>query len=425
MLPGLLSALSYPRSAADSSQRAQGRPVPLGPESDPADLFAAYHAGQARMAERREARRVAREAEAKLRSRSASPDAASIWPHGSPSWECSAFPSGPKQAMVREAWKLFPQEHPLTERQRCEAGNRWGNPNGTNATYLFNRGRNGSSPGLCGVGDCWCCARRQTPEVLLSFDRPQCSYNASFNTSNYTAEWATARREIREALEVPDGYPSCAIVGSSGRLLHSTHGPAIDDHALVVRMNTAPTVGFEPQAGTRTTVRLMATTGLDTLLSEHCGDNASAIWGDSCDGGSSWCPASDVILNSFLTDLGLDVDYSPETRRFKGSCGGMGQRIVSMTETQRTLVNRTLTPPGKHFMSGLAGVALLAMLCDRGVDLYGFDDGTQPEDTAYHYYDDAVANVTLDDFAVSQQLLSDMAVAEAGCIRIHREDDAD
>ena len=65
----------------------------------------------------------------------------------------------------------------------------------------------------------------------------------------------------------------------------------------------------------------------------------------------------DVDLNLDL-DLGLDVDYSPETRRFKGSCGGMGQRIVSMTETQRTLVNRTLTPPGKHFMSGLAGVAL-------------------------------------------------------------------
>ena len=79
----------------------------------------------------------------------------------------------------------------------------------------------------------------------------------------------------------------------------------------------------------------------------------------------------------------------------------------------------TLTPPGKNFMSGLAGVLLSALLCDHGVDLYGFDDGTEPKNTSYHFYDDVGSNGNLDDFAASRELLASIAGADPSCIRVH------
>ena len=38
-------------------------------------------------------------------------------------------------------------------------------------------------------------------------------------------------------------YGSCAVVGSSGRLVGAGHGTAIDDHDAVIRFNQAPTEG--------------------------------------------------------------------------------------------------------------------------------------------------------------------------------------
>ena len=61
---------------------------------------------------------------------------------------------------------------------------------------------------------------------------------------------------------------------------------------------------------------------------------------------------------------------------------------------------------------------LSALLCDNGFDVYGFDDGTQPQNTTYHFYDDAVADGNLDDFAASQKLLTGIAESEPDCIRI-------
>ena len=45
---------------------------------------------------------------------------------------------------------------------------------------------------------------------------------------------------------------SCAVVGSSASLLSHHHGPGIDEHELVLRINTAPVAGFESHVGSRT-----------------------------------------------------------------------------------------------------------------------------------------------------------------------------
>ena len=57
-----------------------------------------------------------------------------------------------------------------TDEQRCEAGNL----QAANATYVYNNGRKGGEPGVCGLG-CSCCVRprRQPRQAPL----PNCSYS--------------------------------------------------------------------------------------------------------------------------------------------------------------------------------------------------------------------------------------------------------
>ncbi|XP_042321573.1 uncharacterized protein C20orf173 homolog [Sceloporus undulatus] len=50
---------------------------------------------------------------------------------------------------------------------------------------------------------------------------------------------------------------TCAVVGNSGRLRGSKFGEKIDSHHFVLRINTAPTAGFEEDVGTRTTHHFM------------------------------------------------------------------------------------------------------------------------------------------------------------------------
>ncbi|XP_039618775.1 CMP-N-acetylneuraminate-beta-galactosamide-alpha-2,3-sialyltransferase 2 [Polypterus senegalus] len=49
----------------------------------------------------------------------------------------------------------------------------------------------------------------------------------------------------------------CAVVGNSGNLRGSAYGKLIDGHHFVMRMNLAPTVGYEEDAGSHTTHHFM------------------------------------------------------------------------------------------------------------------------------------------------------------------------
>ncbi|XP_077868930.1 alpha-N-acetylgalactosaminide alpha-2,6-sialyltransferase 5-like [Saccoglossus kowalevskii] len=50
----------------------------------------------------------------------------------------------------------------------------------------------------------------------------------------------------------------CAVVSNSGQLIGRNAGPEIDRSDCVIRMNDAPTLGFEADVGTRTTLRIIS-----------------------------------------------------------------------------------------------------------------------------------------------------------------------
>ncbi|CAJ1070184.1 alpha-N-acetyl-neuraminyl-2%2C3-beta-galactosyl-1,3-N-acetyl-galactosaminide alpha-2,6-sialyltransferase [Xyrichtys novacula] len=58
----------------------------------------------------------------------------------------------------------------------------------------------------------------------------------------------------------------CALVSSSGQLLGAGAGEEIDNTGCVLRMNDAPTQGFEKDVGSRTTVRVVSHTSVPWLV---------------------------------------------------------------------------------------------------------------------------------------------------------------
>ena len=77
------------------------------------------------------------------------------------------------------------------------------------------------------------------------------------------------QRRIRKTLGAPDGFSSCAIVGSAGMLREERLGAEIDKHEFVIRENLSPVGGFEPIVGAKTSLRVMNTQATLMVLKRY------------------------------------------------------------------------------------------------------------------------------------------------------------
>ncbi|KAM3599226.1 uncharacterized protein V6R79_002269 [Siganus canaliculatus] len=77
----------------------------------------------------------------------------------------------------------------------------------------------------------------------------------------------------------------CALVSSSGQMLRASLGEEIDEIGCVIRMNNAPTVGYEKDVGSRTTVRVVSHTSVPLLVKnelyyfQQSADTTYVFWG--------------------------------------------------------------------------------------------------------------------------------------------------
>lgn len=84
---------------------------------------------------------------------------------------------------------------------------------------------------------------------------------------------------------VRESCRSCAVVSSSGQMLGSGLGARIDGAECVLRMNQAPTVGFEADVGQRSTLRVISHTTVPLLLRNYshyfqqARDTLYVVWG--------------------------------------------------------------------------------------------------------------------------------------------------
>ncbi|XP_055745874.1 ST3 beta-galactoside alpha-2,3-sialyltransferase 7 isoform X2 [Salvelinus fontinalis] len=208
------------------------------------------------------------------------------------------------------------------------------------------------------------------------------------------------------------GCRRCVVVGSGG-VLHGSHlGSHIDQYDVIIRMNNAPVSGFERDAGSRTTVRLMYPEGaplspneyrhtsLVTLVVYKCLDLdwlTSVITKQPLSWWSKLWFWRDVVENIPLKPENIQI-LNPEIMHKTGLA------LQRYTQQQRKLVP-TL---------GASAVVMALQLCDE-VSLAGFGYDLQHLGARLHYYEslrmDAIKAQVVHDVSAEKLFLRELVAA--------------
>ena len=201
-------------------------------------------------------------------------------------------------------------------------------------------------------------------------------------------------------------FQSCAVVGSSGTLLHHRFGPEIDAHEAVIRVNGAP-LGprFEHIAGARTTWRVFA--------SPHPASH------------SQFTEESTYANQTLLVLCNREYVYSCQNVLFaqrKTRVHGINPRFYESVRRQVHKRYKTRQP-----LTGVVAVAAALRSC-ASVDVYGMSTlasrrscfyywlcGANVTDAAYHGRADDFRS--RHDFAKNAQAL--LRWNASGLIRLH------
>ncbi|KAL6079241.1 hypothetical protein STEG23_004377 [Scotinomys teguina] len=95
------------------------------------------------------------------------------------------------------------------------------------------------------------------------------SHLPSFHSNRcYKQSWThlAMREGLGEHSPLKMHCKDCALVTSSGHLLHSQQGAQIDQTECVIRMNDAPTRGYGLDVGNRTSLRVIAHSSIQRIL---------------------------------------------------------------------------------------------------------------------------------------------------------------
>ncbi|XP_032884918.1 alpha-N-acetylgalactosaminide alpha-2,6-sialyltransferase 5 isoform X1 [Amblyraja radiata] len=181
---------------------------------------------------------------------------------------------------------------------------------------------------------------------------------------------------------------SCALVTSSGHLIGSGRGSEIDRAECVIRMNDAPTRGYQEDVGRRTSLRVVAHSSIQRLLQKggellNASHNPAFIfWGPSS------CLRRDgkgrlynqlQLIHRFLPALRLHTISRHKMLYFD-------QLFERETGKDRKTSNSWLS-------TGWFTMIIALELCDR-IDVYGMVPPDRCRDPThrqvpYHYYEPA------------------------------------
>ncbi|ERE71220.1 endoglin [Cricetulus griseus] len=192
---------------------------------------------------------------------------------------------------------------------------------------------------------------------------------------------------------VPDGKPlirevchSCAVVSSSGQMLGSGLGAQIDGAECVLRMNQAPTVGFEEDVGQRSTLRVISHTSVPLLLRNYshyfqqAQDTLYVVWGqgrhmDRTLGGRTYR----TLLQ--LTRMYPGLQVYTFTEHMMAYCDQIFQEETGKNRRQS----------GSFLSTGWFTMILALQLCEEIV-VYGMVSDSycsekSPPSVPYHYFE--------------------------------------
>ncbi|KAK3280933.1 glycosyltransferase 29 protein [Cymbomonas tetramitiformis] len=253
-----------------------------------------------------------------------------------------------------------------------------------------------------------------------------------------TIEIETLFVEYLPEVDFRPHYKRCAVVGNSGHLLGSRQGELIDAHDAVIRINYAPTEGFEHDVGSKTT--------MDLVNKENAGELAK--------GRHTWRNSILILFESDNPDIRVNVyrkiyqamkdpkeravlmlnptlmsasraiyaaikkELEREVKNILRSPGegekrrAWAQRFVDATKASSpaggTSTARTPFEFHPKPMSGMSALYLALQICDD-IDMYGFEAYTVNAPTRYHYFDmrEAMTHVHSFDLAIENSMNSE------------------
>ncbi|XP_015233125.1 PREDICTED: lactosylceramide alpha-2,3-sialyltransferase-like [Cyprinodon variegatus] len=180
----------------------------------------------------------------------------------------------------------------------------------------------------------------------------------------------------------------CVVVGSGG-VLHGSHlGSHIDQYDVIIRLNNAPVHGFERDAGSLTTIRLMYPEAAPHSADEYKNTAMIALvvfknldldWLTSV---ITKQPLSFWSKMWFWREVVDDIPLKPESFRI------LHPDIIHKTEQvlQKYAQKQGNTSGGRRWpTSGASAVVMALQLCDQ-VSLAGFGYNMQHLKARLHYY---------------------------------------
>ncbi|XP_068614875.1 lactosylceramide alpha-2,3-sialyltransferase-like [Brachionichthys hirsutus] len=206
----------------------------------------------------------------------------------------------------------------------------------------------------------------------------------------------------------------CVVVGNGG-VLHGSHlGSHIDRHDIIIRMNNAPVPGFERDAGSHTTIRLMYPEGAPHSAGEYKRTAMVAlVVFKSLD--LDWLTS--IVTKqrlSFWSKLWFwrevvdEIPLSPETFRI------LHPEIIH--KTGQVLQKYTQKPGSMVPTLGASAVVMALQLCDQ-VSLAGFGYDLQHPEARLHYYETipmgAMNAQVVHDVSAEKRFLRDLVAAGA------------
>lgn len=204
----------------------------------------------------------------------------------------------------------------------------------------------------------------------------------------------------------------CVVVGSGGVLHGSQLGKHIDQYDIIIRMNNAPVFGFERDAGSRTSIRLLYPEGAPLLGHEYHNTSLLALVPfKSLD--LYWLgrvvvhkPLSWWSRLWFWREVVENIPLQPENFRILNPdiMHRTGQVLQEYTQRPHTMVP-TL---------GVCATVLALQVCDE-VSLAGFGYDLQHPASRLHYYETlrmgAMATQVVHDVGAETRFLRQMVKA--------------
>ncbi|CAN9499817.1 unnamed protein product [Ophioblennius macclurei] len=206
----------------------------------------------------------------------------------------------------------------------------------------------------------------------------------------------------------------CVVVGSGG-VLHGSHlGAHIDQYDIIIRLNNAPVAGFERDAGSHTTIRLIYPEGAPHSANEYKKTSMVVlVVFKSMD--LDWLasvitkqPLSFWSKMWFWREVVEEIPLRPENFKIF--------HPEIMHKTEEVLKNYAFKPGTLVPTLGASAVVMAMQLCDQ-VSLAGFGYDMQHPDARLHYYEDVRMDFMkaqlVHDISLEKLFLRDLVAAGA------------